>query len=68
MTKFVYNNTKNANIGHIFFKLYYDYYLWVFFENKFNLHFKSFLAKILVNKLKKLMDICHQNKFYAQQT
>ena len=34
--KFTYNNIKNANIGHIFFKLNYKYYFHIFYNKDFS--------------------------------
>ena len=57
MAKFVYNNTKNASIGHTLFKLNYGFYSQVFFKENVDSRSKFYLAKKLVDKLKKLIEI-----------
>lgn len=66
MAEFTYKNSKNANTGHILFKLYYGYHLWIFFENKCNVYSKPSLANKLAMKLRELMNICSQNLLHAQ--
>lgn len=51
MTEFVYNNTKIINISHISFELNYNYYFYIFFDNKINSCLKSYLANNLVREL-----------------
>lgn len=41
MAEFAYNNTKNANIGYMFFKLNYEYHLQISYKEDINSHFKS---------------------------
>lgn len=67
MAKFVYNNCKNANNSYISFEFNYSYHLYISFKNKVYLHFRSYLANKLVNKLKNLMIIWQQNKFYIKK-
>lgn len=67
MTKFIYNNTKNAITSHILFKLKYDYQPCGIFENKTNLHLKSHLANKLARKLEEQIIIYQENLFYAQK-
>lgn len=43
------------NIGHILFKLEYDYYLSISFKDKIDLYSNSHLANKLAKKLKDLM-------------
>lgn len=66
MTEFVYNNFKNVNMRHIPLKLNCNYHFQVFFDNKCNRYCKSFLANKLATKLRKLINICHQNLLYPQ--
>ena len=66
MAKFAYNNSKNTNINHTFFKLNCSYHPQIFFKNKYNIYFRSFSANKLATKLKKLMNIYCQNFLYAQ--
>lgn len=55
--EFRYNNAKNVNIDYISFKLKYDYYLHVSFEDKVNFYLKSCKANKLIKKQKNLMSI-----------
>lgn len=67
MAEFVYNNVKNTRTGHTSLKLYYSYYLYVFFENKTNPYSKFCSVNKLVKELKDLMAICQQHLFYTQE-
>ena len=67
MDKFIYNHAKNANTGHTFFELNCGYYSQVSFENDVNLCSRSCFASKLAKELKKLMNICQQKLFYAQE-
>ena len=51
---FVYNNTKNASIKHIFFKYNCKYHFYVLFKKDTNLYSKFKLVDKLDNKLKTL--------------
>ena len=64
--QFAYNNSKNASMGHISFELNCGYYPCVFFKDKCNTCFRSFLAKGLAVEFEKLMNVCHQNLLHAQ--
>ena len=44
MAKFIYHNAKNASISYTLFKLNYDYYSYVFFNEIINPYFWSKLA------------------------
>ncbi len=44
MAEFISNNTKNANIKYILFKLNCGYYLRVVFDNKINFYLKYYPA------------------------
>lgn len=61
MAKFIYNNTKNANIGYTQFKLNCEYYPRISFEDKTNRHMRFCFVNILAQKLKKLIKNCYQN-------
>ena len=54
MTKFVYNNSKNASINHIFFKLNYKYYLFIFYKKNLDFYFKVKKHKKIVFQVSKL--------------
>lgn len=58
MAEFIYNNVKNANNNHIFFKLNCGYHLCIFYKDDINFSFKSKLAYTLLVKFKKFMIIC----------
>ena len=66
MAKFPYNNSKNANMGHIPFEFHCGYYPWVIFENKCNARSRSSSANRLAVKLRELINIYHQNLLHAQ--
>ena len=67
IAEFAYNNAKNASTGHTSFELNCGFYSRVFFENNVNLCSRSCFANELAKELKKLMDICQQNLFHAQE-
>ena len=67
MAELVYNNAKNASTSHTPFKLNSGFHLQVFFENNVNPRSKSCFANELAKKLRKLIDICHQNLLYAKK-
>lgn len=55
MAKFVYNNAKNANTRHKFFKHNYNYHFRVFFKDKTNFYSKSRSVNKSAKKLRDLM-------------
>lgn len=63
----MYNNTKNASIGHTLFELNYSYHLCIFFENNINLHSKSYSADRMAKQQRDLMSIYQQNLLHAQK-
>ena len=65
MVEFAYNNVKNASTGHTPFKLNCNYYLRVFFKENVDLCLRSCSANKLAEELKKLIEVCCQNLFYA---
>lgn len=65
MAKFVYNNAKNASIGHTPFELNCGYHLHVFFKDKNNPYSKSQSAKKFTKELKDLKSIYQQNLLHA---
>ena len=67
MTKFIYNNTKNANTGHIPFKFNCGYYSRVFYKKDLDPRSKSKTAKKLSFELQNLMAICQQNLYHTQK-
>ncbi len=58
MAKFVYNNTKNTNIGYILFELNYRYHAKVFFEDETDSCLRSYSTDKLVKELRELIEIC----------
>ena len=50
MTKFIYNNTKNASTGHIFFEFNYRYYFYIFYEKNLDPRKKSKIIEKLFSK------------------
>ncbi len=67
MAEFVYNNAKNASIGHISFKLNYNYHLGIFFDEDVDPCSRSRSANKLVEEMRELMEVCCQNLLYAQE-
>ena len=57
MTKFTYNNVKNANIGHTLFKFNCSYYPRVLFEEDANSYLRSCFADKLAKKLRELIEV-----------
>ena len=67
MAKFAYNNTKNASTGHTPFKLNYDYYPCIFFEEDTNSRSWSKSTDKLLAELQDLITICQENLQHAQK-
>ena len=67
MPEFAYNNAKNASTGHILFKLNCGYYPCVFYEEDLDPRLKSRTAEELSSELQKLMTVCQQNLYHAQE-
>ena len=67
MTEFVYNNTKNTSISHIYFKLNYGFHLYVFFKKDINFYLRFCLAEELTKELRDLILIYQQNLIYTQK-
>lgn len=59
IAKFAYNNIKNISIGYIPLVLNYLYHLKVSIKDEINLYSKSCFDNELVDKLKKLAEICY---------
>lgn len=57
MTKFAYNNAKNASTSHTSFKLNYGYHLWISYKEKVDFHSKFKSADKLLIELRELMII-----------
>ena len=57
MAEFAYNNAKNANTGHILFKLNCRYYSCVFYKEDLDLCSKSRTAKELSSELQELITV-----------
>ena len=66
MVKFVYNNSKNASTGHIFFKLNCSYHLRISFKDKYDARSRFFSAKKLAIELRKLINVSSENLLHAQ--
>ena len=56
IAKFSYNNIKNANIGHILFKLNCRFHLQVLFKENVDSHLKSCSIDKLAKKLEELIE------------
>ena len=66
ITKFAYNNAKNASTGHTFFELNYGYHPRVSYKEDLDLHSKSKTAEKLFSKPQNLMAVCQQNLYYCK--
>ena len=67
MVVFAYNIAKNANTSYILFELNCRYYPGISFEKDLDPRSKSKTIKELFSKLQKLMVICQQNLYHAQE-
>lgn len=67
MAKFVYNNARNASIGHTSFKLNCYYHFCISYKKDVNLHFKSKSTDKLASELQKLMMVYNKNLYHAQK-
>ena len=68
MTKFTYNNAKNASTGHTPFELNCGYHLWMSYKDNVDPCSKSKSANKLSAKLRKLMIVCRENLYHAQDS
>ena len=67
MAKFVYNNAKNANTGHMPFELNCGYHLWMSYKKEVDPCSKSKSADELSAELRKLIIVCQENLYHAQK-
>ena len=67
MAKFAYNNIKNANICHMPFELNFGYQPQILYKENVDRRSQSRLADELLAKLKKLMIVCQENLYHAQE-
>ena len=67
MVEFVYNNSKNASIGHMPFELNCGYHPRVSYEEEVDLRSQSKSADKLSEELRELMIICCENLHHAQK-
>ena len=67
MAEFAYNNAKNTSTGHTLFKLNSGYQSCIFYKKNLNPCLKSKSAKEQSSKLQKLMTVCQQNFYHAQE-
>ena len=67
MAEFAYNNAKNASTGHPLFKLNCGYYPCVFYEEDLDPCSKLKIAEEQSSELQKLMTVCQQNLYHAQE-
>ena len=65
MTKFAYNNTKNASTGHTPFELNCEYHSQLSYKENINPYSKSKSADKLSVKLQELMTVCQEKILYA---
>ena len=67
MAEFVYNNVKNADLGHMLFELDCGYHLQILYKNNVNSCFKSKLTDKLSIKLRELMIVYRKNLYHTQK-
>ena len=67
IAEFAYNNAKNVNTGHTFFKFNCDFHPKISFKDNVNSRFRSHSVNKLAKELRKLMDIYQQNLLHAQK-
>ena len=65
MTKFAYNNAKNASTGYTLFELNYRYYHCVSYKEDLDPHSKSRTTEKLSSELQELMAVCQQNLYHV---
>lgn len=67
MVEFAYKIAKNANISHTPFELNCRYYFYILFKENINTWSRSWTVDKLLLNLQKLISICRDNLFYAQE-
>ena len=67
ITKFAYNNAKNASTGFTPFELNCQYHPWISYEEDLDPRSKSRTVEKLSFELRELMTICQQNLNHAQK-
>ena len=67
ITKFAYNNIKNASTNHTIFKLNCGYHPKITFEKNIDLRSRSYFANKLAKKLKELIEVYCHNLLHAQK-
>ncbi len=67
MTKFIYNNTKNASTSHNLFELNCGYNPRVSFKEDIDPHPKSRFTNKLAKNLRELIEVCCQNLLHARE-
>lgn len=65
IAKFIYNNTKNASIGYIFFKFNYSYYFYILYKENLDPYSKLKMINKLASKLKDLITLYWENLYYT---
>ena len=67
ITKFAYNNAKNASTSHMTFELNCGYHSYLFFKKDTNLGSQLKTSDKLLTKLQNLITICQKNFYYTQE-
>ena len=67
IAKFTYNNARNTSIGHTLFELNCNYHPRMLYEEKVDPYSKSKSANKLSAELRKLMIVCRENFYHAQE-
>ena len=67
MAKFAYNNSKNASIGHMFFKLNCSYQPRILYKEEVDYRSQSKSLDELAEELKELIIVCCENLYHTQE-
>ena len=67
MAEFAYNNSKNASTGYMPFELNCGYHLCMLYKEEIDPRSQSKSANKLAEELKKLIIVCRENLYHAQE-
>ena len=67
MAEFAFNQVKNASTGYTLFELNYSYHFWMSYKDDIDPRFWSKIVDKLLAELKKLIIVCCENFYYAQE-
>ena len=67
MVQFAYNNAKNPSTSHTPFELNYSYHPWMLYKEDVDSRSQSKSADKLLAELRKLIIVCQENLYHAQE-